>query len=207
MFHRPGPGDRCFESCGLSNEPIRHIATVTVPTDGEAIRIGDTIFYQCVYAFQYVLAWTGDQVRSNLQHEIVAIAARSAIVRAKDQPAIGRSESCPIVPIGPKRISVSVSRAAVNKGQHSQMFFAHTVRRINEHSFDRGAIIRLPLVGLPFRLSSLGKNRIEVADRLRLFGVRGISSEKDLGGGGQRRVLYEESGSMQPGIYPGIGAG
>jgi len=55
MLHRPGAGNRSFESGGLGDEPIRHIATVTVATDGKAVRIGDAIFYQGVDAFQYVL--------------------------------------------------------------------------------------------------------------------------------------------------------
>ena len=204
MLHRPGAGDRCFESCGLGDEPVRHIATVTVATDGKVVRIGDAIFYQCVDAFQYVLTWTGDQVRSNLQHEIVAIAARPAIVRAEDQPAIGRSQVCPVVPIGFERIPVRLSRATVNERQHTHVFLTHSVRWINEHTFDRSPVVCLPLVGLPFRLSSLSKNRVEVGDRLRLFRVRCVCSEEDLGGSGQRRVLYQKPGGMQTRIHPGV---
>jgi hypothetical protein len=83
--------------------------------------------------------------------------------------------------------------AAVNEGQHTQVFLTHSVRRINEHSFDRSPVVCLPLVGFPFRLSPLDKDRVEATDRLRLFGVRHVYSEKDLGGSGQRRVLYQQS--------------
>jgi hypothetical protein len=54
--------------------------------------IGDSILHQRVDSLQNVLARPGDQVRSNLQHEVVAIAARSTIVRPEDQPAIGRGQ-------------------------------------------------------------------------------------------------------------------
>jgi hypothetical protein len=66
----------------------------------------------------------------------------------------------------------------VNQGQHAQILFPHPVRRIDQHSFDRGAVVRLPLVGLPLRLRALRKQQIEAADRLCLIGMAASAARK-----------------------------
>src|SRR5579885_190486 len=123
----------------------------------------------------------GREMRCDIKHELVATSAGAAVIRAEDQPSIGCCESGPVVPVGAKAIAVCIGRTSVNEGEHAQMFCALFTQRINQDTFDLGAIVSLPAIGVPLRLRALMEDRIELRDCFSLRQRTGVIGEKDLG--------------------------
>ena len=58
MLDAAGSGDGGFEARGLGDQPVGHVAAVTVSADGESVRVGDSVFHQRVHAGEDVAART-----------------------------------------------------------------------------------------------------------------------------------------------------
>src|SRR6202030_1691262 len=92
VFDRAGSRDCGFEAGGLRDEPVGHVATVAVATNGETIRIGDAVFHQRVNPFENVLAGTRDDDGNDLHEELVPVSAGTAVVGLEDEPSVGGGE-------------------------------------------------------------------------------------------------------------------
>src|SRR5712692_5146682 len=74
VLHRTRAGHRSLEARGLSDEPVGHVAAVTIAADGEVARMGNAISYQRVHPFENVLTRAGNYFRDNSHEKPVAIA-------------------------------------------------------------------------------------------------------------------------------------
>jgi len=88
VLHCAGARDCGLEARGLRDQPVGHVAAVTVAADREVIGIGDAVFQQRVDAFENVFAGTRDDDRNDLLEELVAVSSRPAVVRFEDEPAV-----------------------------------------------------------------------------------------------------------------------
>ena len=62
-------------------------------------------------------------------------------------------------------IAVGVGGTSVDEGEHGQVFLLEFAGRIDQHAFDRGAVVGLPLVGLALGEICLCEFLVEVGDR------------------------------------------
>ena len=101
---------------------------------------------------------------NDLHQELVAVAGGPAIVGLEDQPSVGGGEGGPLIPVGFEVVAVGIGGAAVNQREHGQMLCFEFSRRINQHAFDGGAVVGLPLVGLALRKFAFGEQFVEGGD-------------------------------------------
>src|ERR1700722_5341798 len=73
VFNGSGPRDSRSKARGLRDEPVGHVAAVAIAADGKMIRVGITVFYERIDAGENVATRLRNQVRLDLQHEVVAI--------------------------------------------------------------------------------------------------------------------------------------
>src|SRR5271165_5169117 len=188
-----------LESGRLSDEPVRHIAAVTVATDGEVIGIGDASVHQRVNAFENIFAGTRDDDRNNPLQKFIAVARGTAVVGLEHQPAIGSRKCGPLIPVGLEMISIRVGRPAVNEREHRQVLRLKFSRGIDQHAFDRGAIVSLPFIGLALRKFALGKETVEGRDRAGTLEKVWAFSEIDLRGSPECRINIGDAQGAQSG--------
>jgi hypothetical protein len=74
-----------------------------------------------------------------------------------------------LIPVGFEVVAVGVSGASVNEGEQRQIFLFELARRIDQHAFDRGAVVGLPAIGLALRQFALGEKFIERSDGIGLI--------------------------------------
>src|ERR1019366_4107170 len=98
VLDRAGTGDGGLEASGLRDQPVGHVTAVAVAADGQAVRVGNAVFYQRIDTRQYIFAGTGNEFRNDLEGELVSVAGRAAIVRLENQPAGGGGEAIPLIP-------------------------------------------------------------------------------------------------------------
>src|SRR6185503_2345430 len=67
-------GDGGFEARCLGDEPVGHVSAIAVTTDGKVVRISIAVFDEGIYAGEDVTAGFGDEVGSDLEREVVAVA-------------------------------------------------------------------------------------------------------------------------------------
>ncbi len=164
MLDRPGAGDGGFEARGLSDEPVGHVAAVAVAADGEMIGVGEAIFHEGVDAFENIFAGAGDDDGNDLLKEFVAVSGGATVVGLEDEPAVGGGERGPLIPVGFEVVAVGVGGATVNEGEHGQVFGTKFSGRVDQHSFDGGAVVGLPAVGLALGKVALGEKFVEGSD-------------------------------------------
>ena len=82
-----------------------------------------------------------------------------------------------MIPIRLEVVAVGVGRATVDKHEHRQIFGVEFSWRINQHAFNRCAIVGFPLVGLALREIALGKKLVECGDRAGVFQLFGALGE------------------------------
>src|SRR5271156_244031 len=145
------------------------------------IGIGCTVFHQRVDAFENVFAGARDDLGNDLFQELVAVSSGATVVGLEDQPAVGGGQRGPLVPVGFEVVAVSVGGAAVNEGEHGQALFLEFARRVNQHAFDRGAVVGLPAVGLALRKIALGEKLVEGRDGTRLVDLIGAFRQVNFG--------------------------
>src|SRR5947209_17285209 len=131
----------CSRNCSaearcLGDQPISHVAAVAVSPDGEMLRISDPVFNQCIYTFEDVLAWPRDDLRNDPQQELVAVAGRPAVIWLKHQPALGRRQPVPLVPIGFEVIAIRIRRSAVDEDEHGKTLLFEFSWWIHQHPLD-----------------------------------------------------------------------
>ena len=98
---------------------------------------------------------------NDLHEELVAVSGGTAVVGLEDQPSVGGGERGPLIPVGFEVIAVGIGGAAVNEREHRQVLGFEFARRINQHAFDGGAVVGLPLIGLALRKIALGEEFVE----------------------------------------------
>ena len=101
---------------------------------------------------------------NDLHKELVAVSGGAAVVGAEDEPSVGGGERGPVVPVGGEVVAVGVGGASVDEREHGQMLLLEFARRIDQHAFDRGAVVGLPLIGLALRKILFGESRVEAGD-------------------------------------------
>src|ERR1700686_1112147 len=157
MLDRSRSGDGCFEAGGLRNQPVRHIAAITVAANRQLIRIGETVLHQSIDSSQYVFARPRNYLGNNSERELISIARRAAIIRLKHKPARGSGETIPLVPIGFEVVAIRILRTAVDEYKRRQVFRFKFSWRIHQHAFNGSAIVGGPAVGLRLWKIALGK--------------------------------------------------
>ena len=146
-----------LKSYGLGDEPVGHVSAITVATHSEVLGISDSIFHQGVHSFQNILARARDNLRNNLHQESVAVATGSPVIGFKDQPSLTSGQSIPLIPVRLEVIAIGSGRPAVNEHERRQVFRFEFSRRVDQHAFNRRAIIGRPSVRLPLWQIALGK--------------------------------------------------
>ena len=86
-------------------------------------------------------------------------------------------------------VAVGVVGASVNEGEHGQVLGLEFAGRIDQHAFDGGAVVGLPLVGLALRKIALGEELVEGSDGAGRSHCVWPVCQVDLGGRGQRGIL------------------
>ena len=103
----------------------------------------------------------------NLEHEVVAVSGRSAVVGSEDEPSVSGGESGPVVPVSAEMVAVGVCGPAVNECQHPQMLCVlFAWGKISMPSMVRPSS-DFHVYGLPFGLSALGKLGLKLVMRVR----------------------------------------
>src|SRR5215467_11999277 len=75
VLHGAGAGNGSFEARGLGNEPVGHVAAITIAADGEPVGIGNAVFDQSVDTLKNVFTRAGDDLGNDLHQELVAVSA------------------------------------------------------------------------------------------------------------------------------------
>ena len=135
-----------------------------------------------------VFAGTRDDLRNDLHEELVAVSGGAAVVGLEDEPSVGGGERGPLVPVGVEVVAVGVGGASVDEGEHGQMLGFEFARRINQHAFDGGAVVGLPVVGLALREIGFGEVLVEGRDGAGLIEFVGGVGEIDFFGLAEGRI-------------------